>query len=230
MSLTGFAVFTLLAFHVRIYGNWPAPVYLTAVFLIAALYSPGREGTRSQHHRLWKFGIGLSLLTTAAILLQLLYPVLPVRAELDRTAQETVGWDVLGRAVDSVVREMGGSNKIFIFGLRYQFASELAFYMPGRPYTLSMNRWSRPNVYDFWFDDDMVLGKDAVGIIENKHVAILLSQVFDRVDPPEEIPLYRQSPWFGRELINTFYLIRCYGFRGGLRWQPKSLHDIRATN
>jgi len=229
MSLTGFVVFTLLGFHVRIYGNWPAPAYLTGLVLIAALYSPGQGGITAQHHRLWKFGIGIAFITSAAILIQLLYPVLPVKAELDRTARETVGWDELATSVDSVVKEMKEPDNTFIFGLRYQFASELAFYMPGQPYTVSINRWSRPNVYDFWFDDSMVVGKDAVGIIEDKNVAILLSQVFERVDPAEEIPIYRESPWFGRELVHTLYLVRCYGFKGGLRWQPKNQHDIRAV-
>ena len=229
MSLTGFLVFTLLAFHVRIYGNWPAPAYLTGLVLTAALYSPGRAGITGQHHRLWKFGIGLAAITSAAIMIQLLYPVLPVKAEYDRTARETVGWDQLGSTVDAVVQEMERPDNTFVFGLRYQFASELAFYMPGQPYTLSINRWSRPNVYDFWFDDGMVVGKDAVGIIEDKNLTILLSQVFDRVEPPEEIPLHRDSPWFGRELVHTLYLVRCYGFKGGLRWQPQSPHDIRAV-
>ncbi len=227
MSLTSFAVFTLLAFHVRIYGNWPAPAYLTALILIAALYSPGQGGVTSQHHRTWKFGIGLAFISTAAIIIQLLYPVLPVKANLDRTAQESVGWDILGTTVNSVIQEMPDPGNTFIFGLRYQLASELAFYVPGKPQTLSVNRWSRPNVYDFWFDDSMVTGKDAVGVIENKYEAVLLPRIFDRVDPPEEIPLYRDSPWFGRELVQTLYIVRCYGFKGGLRWQPRSLHDIR---
>ncbi|MCI5209273.1 MAG: hypothetical protein D3910_10870 [Candidatus Electrothrix sp. ATG2] len=44
MSLTTFLIFSLLSLHVRIYGNWPAPAYLTAFILIAALYSPGQVG------------------------------------------------------------------------------------------------------------------------------------------------------------------------------------------
>jgi undecaprenyl-diphosphatase len=230
MSLTGFTVFTLLAFHVRIYGNWPGPVYVTAIILACALFSPGQEGRRSKHHRLWNLGVALAFFMSAAVMVQLVYPVLPVRVDLDRTARETKGWKELARVVDGVVQEMDRPGHIFVFGLRYQFASELAFYMPGQPRTVSINRWTRPNVYDFWFKDSDLLGMDAVGIIEDKNVAVLLRQVFDRVDPPEEIPIYRTSPWFGRELVNTFYLVRCHGFRGGLRWQPTTLHDIRAVD
>jgi len=230
MSLTSFVVFTLLAFHVQIYGNWPAPAYLTGLILIAALYSPGQGGREALHHKLWRFGIGIAFIISAAIIIQLLYPVLPVKVDFDRTARETIGWDKLGIAVDKVVKEMEQSENTFVFGLRYQLASELAFYMPGQPYTVSINRWSRPNVYDFWFDDEMLTGRDAVGVFENKNVTILLSRVFERVDPAEEIPIYRESPWFGRELVNTMYLARCYGFKGGLRWQPRTMHDIRAVD
>ncbi len=230
MSLTGFAVFTLLAFHVRIYGNWPAPVYLTAIILICALFSPGQAGRPNDHHRLWNLGLGLAFFMSAAVMIQLIYPVLPVRVDLDRTARETRGWKELSLAVHNVAQEMPRPDKTFIFALRYQYASELAFYLPGQPETVSINRWSRPNVYDFWFEDKMLLGQDGVGVIEDKRVTVLLRQVFDRVDPAEEIPIYRTSPWFGRELVTTLYLIRCYGFRGGLRWVPRNLHDIRAVD
>ncbi len=229
MSLTTFAVFTVLAFHVRIYGNWPSTAYLTAIILIAALYSPGQEGRTASHHRIWKAGIFLAFFLSAAVIVQLLYPVLPIHINLDRTARETRGWKEVSHVVDGATREMPRPDKTFVFAMRYQFASELAFYMPGQPKTVSINHWTRPNVYDFWFTDTMLLGQDGVGIIEKKEYVNLLRQVFDRVEPAEEIPIYRESPWFGRELVYTLYLARCYNFKGGLRWQPKDQHDIRAV-
>ena len=229
MSLTGFAVFTVLSFHVRIYGNWPSPAYLTALVLIAALYSPGQQGRAAAHHWLWNFGIGLALLMTTAVIVQLFYPLLPIRIDLDRTARETAGWNELGRITDTVVREMDEPDNTFIFGLRYQFASELAFYMTGQPRTVSINRWTRPNVYDFWCNDGELIGKDAVGVFEYRDMTVRLAEIFDQVDPVEEIPIYRTSPWFGRELVRTLYLARCHGFKGGLRWQPKDQNDIRAV-
>ncbi len=101
--------------------------------------------------------------------------------------------------------------------------------MAGQPKTVSINRWARPNVYDYWFDDAMLRGKDAVGIYEWKGMADLLAGLFERIDPPQEIKIYRKSPWLGRQLVHHLYLIRGYGFKGGLRWQPKTKDDIRAT-
>ena len=142
---------------------------------------------------------------------------------------ETKGWDQLANLTEQALKHMEQPENTFIFGLRYQFASELAFYMQGQPRTLSINRWSRPNVYDFWFTDEMVMGMDGVGIFEHKGMDKLLPQVFERVEPAEEIILYRESPWFGREPVHTLYLARCYGFKGGLRWQSKEPGDIRVV-
>ena len=58
---------------------------------------------------------------------------------------------------------MPAPERTFIFGLRYQTASEMAFYTPGKPHTVSINRWKRPNVYDYWWTDADLLGWDAVG-------------------------------------------------------------------
>ncbi len=229
MSATTFVVFLVLAFHVRVYGNWPAPAYIAAMILVAALYSPGRGGCRPRSTRFWNTGIILAYVITIPLLAQLIYPVLPLPIKLDRIARETTGWDRLGLIVDRELRSMPDPGNTFVFGLRYQQASELAFYMPGQPKTVSINRWARPNVYDYWFDDAMLLGKDAVGIYEWKGMADRLSGLFERIDPPREIKIYRNSPWLGRQLVHHLYLVRGYGFKGGLRWQPKTKDDIRAT-
>ncbi|MCI5183462.1 MAG: hypothetical protein D3921_13275 [Candidatus Electrothrix sp. AW1] len=231
MSLTTFLIFSLLSLHVRIYGNWPAPAYLTAFILIAALYSPGQVGqvVETTQYRLWWFGLGLAFVVSTLILAQLLYPILPLKVALDRTARETKGWDTLGKLIDQEIQDMPQPKETFIFGLRYQFASELAFYMQGNPRTVSINRWSRPNVYDFWFTDKMLLGKDAVGIFEHEPVSTVLPEVFKRVDPVKKVTLTRTGPWFGEETVQTLYMARCYGFTGGLAWVPKDPADIRAV-
>ena len=229
MSATTFVVFFLLSFHVRIYGNWPSAGYLTGMVLLAAMYSPGRAGTRPRSTRIWTIALVVAYLMSIPVLAQVVYPILPLPIKLDRVARETVGWDVLGARVDAIVQSMPSPENTFVFGLRYQQASELAFYMPGQPKTVSINKWARPNVYDYWFDDNMVLGKDGVGVYEWKGMAERLAPLFDHVDPPEEIDLYRTSPWLGRQLVQTLYIIRGYGFKGSLRWQPKEKDDVRAT-
>jgi hypothetical protein len=76
----------------------------------------------------------------------------------------------------------------------------------------------------------MLLGQDGVGIFENRQMAAQIESLFTRSDPIEEVQLYRESLWFGRQVVHTLYLFRGYGFKGGLRWQPTTEDDIRATH
>lgn len=227
-SLPGVAVFFLLSLHSRVYGNWPAPAYLTGLVLIAGLHAPGAAG-RTRAGRLWPPALLLAWLCTLPVLTQAVRPVLPLPVHLDRTARETVGWDTLGRNVAEVLAEMPDPDNPFIFGLSYQFASELAFYVPGQPRTVSLNRWTRPNVYDYWFNDAMLKGRDAVGVIHDPTLLILVRVLFKRAEIVREVPIYRDYPLLGRQLVTTHYLVRAYGFREGQRWQPLLPDDIRAT-
>ena len=222
LSLPSCIIFTLLSLHGRIYGNWPAPAYLSAFILAAALYG--------QRSRWWNASLALAFILSGAVLLQLVWPVLPVPAKWDRIAQETQGWDELARQVEQARQKMRRPAQTFVFGLRYQFASELAFSMQGQPRTVSINRWSRPNVYDFWFNEEQLRGMDAVGVHEHKGMDAVLREVFEEVEQEELIIQQRSSPWFGKEELRRLYLVRCRGYKGGgLRWLPKQAGDIRAV-
>ena len=234
-SFVMFAGFALLSFHSRVYGNWPMAGYITACVLAAALYGPGSQPDMAGRtaSRLWPWAIGSAYVITAAILIQVIRPVLPLPAHLDRAADEIQGWPKLGRQTAQVVAAMPDPANTFIFGLKYQTASELAFYTSGNPRTVSINRWDRPNVYDYWWQDEDLLGKDAVGVTQygQSHLS-QLNQVFEKVDPPVPVYIYRKSPSGkpieGAKPFKTWYLYRAYGFKGGLRWIPPTSGDVRA--
>ena len=167
---------------------------------------------------------------TALVLVHVVRPILPIPPKLDRTIYEIRGWDLLGERVGEIKKNMPRPDNSFIFGLRYQVASELAFYVPGQPFTVSINRWNRPNVYDYWWQDEDLIGWDAVGVTyASDHHTTRLNQIFERVDPPVKLEITRKPVWRpgSDELIKTFYLYRAYGFKGGLRWEPKDKQDIR---
>ncbi len=227
MSLPGFVLFFLLAFHVRIYGNWPAPIFTTGLVLFLAVFSPEREKQGSKWP--WRLSLYGAICTTLPVLIQVTYPLLPLPLDLDRTAKETTGWDQLGVMVYEKQRTMKRPELTFLFGLRYQYASELAFYTPGHPRTVSINRWTRPNVYDFWVNDAMLQGQDGIGVFQYRPMADLVATLFHYTDPIEEITLTRYSPWFGTQPVQKLYLITGYGFKGGQRWLPRDNRDIRST-
>ena len=229
MSLPTFLVFLLISLHSRVYGNWPAAGYLTAIVLIASLYSSTRSNFKEPPKRIWKLTVFTAYLITLPILVQLIYPILPVPVKYDRTANETIGWDDLGKSVGEIITSMNDSENPFIFGIRYQNASELAFYVPSQPRTVSINQWSRPNIYDYWFDDSILVDRDGVGVLDVKNDIKFLKQVFARVDLVSELHIYRMSPWRGRELVKTLYIVKAYGLKGGQRWKPRDVNDVRAT-
>jgi undecaprenyl-diphosphatase len=228
--------FALLSLHTRVYANWPCAGYLTAAVLTAGLWLTGGDSSAGRKHRvrpLWRWTVASSYVLTATVLIHAVWPLLPIPAAIDRTAYEIKGWDTLAQNVADVQKTMPTPSETFIFGLSYQIASQMAFYMPGQPQTVSINRWSRPNVYDYWWQDRDLVGRDAIGILKQPGRQERLLQVFERADAPIPIHFYakghapqiegRSSP------LRTFYLYRCYGFKGGLRWVPQAKGDIRAS-
>ncbi len=237
-SFPMFAGFMLLSLHTRVYGNWPGASYLTASLLVVAFFGKQPAGAvqdtkprRGQQLLPWT--IATAYLFTALVLLQVIWPILPIPTRIDRTATEFAGWRELGRTADKLLRQMPRPDDTFLFGLRYQTASELAFYTPGQPRTVSINKWKRPNVYDFWWEDKDLIGKDAVGVTyaPDSHLT-RLNHIFERVDPPVELTIAKRLGFLRRqstdEPVVVFYLYRAYGFKGGLRWQPPNPSDIRA--
>lgn len=234
-SVVMFAGFALLSLHKRVYGNWPGASYLTAFVLVAALYAGSRTNDREDDvpvlfRKAWPWAVGTSYALTAILLLHVAVPILPLPKKIDRVAREVTGWKLIGQKVDDMRRQMPHPDKTFLFGKRYQFASELAFYTPGQPDTVSINRWSRPNVYDYWCRDEDYIGRDAVGITTDPDDHLnTLNQVFDRVSPPAVVEVFRDPCYADQgEPARTFYIYRAYGFKGGLRWVPPETFDVRA--
>ncbi len=237
-SFPMFAGFALLSLHSRVYANWPGATYLTASVLVAAMFGGNPDETPPDHpyrrvgRRLFPWAVGSAYFLTALLLIHVFTPILPVSKKTDRVAREIAGWSTLGHKAAETLQSMPRPEKTFLFGLRYQIASELAFYTPGNPETVAINKWNRPNVYDYWKQDADLLGWDAVGVTEapDDHET-KLNLLFERVDPPLEMRIYRDAPFLEKkqqEPAQVFYVYRAYGFKGGLRWVPPNTSDIRS--
>lgn len=223
-SLPTVALFLLLSLHTRVYGNWPVAGYLTAGILVAVFFAPRRAAATASlpvpKPVFWAWLVGtayaISVAVMTLVLLQTSAEALPIQPHRDLLAQELLGWDKLGAKAATMLRALPESNRAFLFAPRYQEASELAFYTPGRPATVSINRWNRPNVYDYWWQDKDLLGRNAIGVsVSPVEQLNHWQEVFQTVDPPEALPIDR-----GRNTaaaVKMYYLYRCYGFHGGLR-------------
>ena len=241
LFLTSFPVvvlFALLSLRTRVEGNWPGPAYLTtAVWLGAFMSQPHVEIKKDALYRfskkLWPWSIGFSYLLTGLVMLHVIWPYMPVPVRLDRIAKETVGWQTIAQQADRNQQTMPNPQKTFIFSQSYQIASELAFYIPDHPRTVAINRWRRPNVYEYWWQDDDLRGWDAVGICTARdHNTHRLKQIFSVVMPPERIEIRRTS-LLGMDRskeppVKAYYLYRAFDFKGGIPWQPPETGDIRS--
>ncbi len=233
-SFPMFAFFAIFSLHSRVEVNWPNPAYVSALVLVAALFakSDDNDPFLKKAGKLWPVAVGTAYLLTAILLLHVVFMILPIPVKTDRVALEVRGWDVLGKKTGEVFDTMPDKEKTFIFGLEYQMASELAFYTPGQPQTVSINKWKRPNPYDYWWNDADLLGMDAVGVTKdsNDHQS-LLKEVFHHVDQPVQLKIYNKPSLFNRKEdtpLHVYYIYRAFGFKGGLRWVPKDTSDIRA--
>lgn len=235
-SLPMVAGFAMLSLHTRIYGNWPCAGYLTATIFCAALWAfdthKGGAHDQMRTRKIWRWTVGTSCALTVLVLAHVIYPILPIPQELDRIEDELLGWDQLGDQVGQARAVMPSTEPSFVFGLNYQLASELAFYIPGQPQTVSINRWHRPNVYDYWWKDSDLVGQNAIGVLRSAKRQNKLLEVFERVDPPmATVSIYsrrdKNKDQWGTPR-KTYYIYRCYGFKGGLRWVPRISDDVRA--
>ena len=227
--------FALLSLRTRVEGNWAGSGYLGAAVIMAAAVAHNQGMHKHFRVKLWPWAVGSSYLLTFLVLLHLAWPILPIPVHMDRLAEETTGWDTLGENVHHMRQAMPDPKNTFIFGLKYQDASTLAFYTPGQPRTVSINRWKRPNAYDYWWSDEDLVGMDAVGISGNSgEYRKRLQQVFAVVAPPQKITIQRSPvPFWRREgeaPLAEYFIYRAHGFKGGLGWAPQDPGDVRAGN
>jgi 4-amino-4-deoxy-L-arabinose transferase-like glycosyltransferase len=232
------AVFTLLSLHTRVEGNWAAPGYLGAAILMTARIDALKQAASgpkppSLPVRIWPWALVSSYLLTGLILVQVVWPIIPLPVKLDRIAKETEGWKRLGQSVHAMQQSMPHPEKTFVFALKYQTASELSFYTPGKPDTVAINRWTRPNAFEYWWNDADLVGWDAVGVgsASQKNTA-RLKQIFEHVSAPERLDIHRKKSLISVGAddapVSAYFLYRAFGFKGGIKWMPKDMTDIRA--
>ena len=162
------AAFTFLFFcysatRQRVEPNWPAPAYIAAIPLLAAMT------TSSRLDSWFRAGVWFAAIMSVVIYLHAAFAILPLAPRKDPIAR-AAGWGDLSRAVDDASRRDTAPHEagIWVAAERYQDASELAFHLPDHPTTFSLNFSSRSNQFDLWpgfperahVGDDLVLAVD----------------------------------------------------------------------
>jgi len=140
-----FLFFCYSATRQRVEANWPAPAYIAAIPLLAAL-------PLSQTLAKWfRAGLWLAGVVSLLIYFHSAFEILPIPPRKDPVAR-SAGWRDLGAAASRVTQRTAATarGRTWIAGDRYGDAAELAFYVPNHPTTFSLNMGGRNNQYDLW--------------------------------------------------------------------------------
>jgi len=199
------AGFLLKSLQGKVQANWPLTAWLTGLVPLADFLVHHYRPLGINQKRL----VSVGLIIPAAGTLFLHIPFLTMNAPWpgqSHPLKKLLGWRQLGGTVTQVARNM---NQPFVFSDQYMTASELAFYVEGRPTTYCVDLGRRMNQYDLWPGLDRLVGQEAIYVAGNDMRADLAG-AFDRVEAEPMVTISSKS---GRP-IKTFFVYRCYGFKG----------------
>ncbi|HEY2376549.1 MAG TPA: glycosyltransferase family 39 protein [Gemmatimonadaceae bacterium] len=140
-----FLFFCYSATRQRVEANWPAPAYIAAIPLLAALpMSPVLV-------KWFRAGLWLAMAVSALVYLHAAFEILPIPPRKDPVAR-SAGWHELAAAASLIAQQTasGSRGRTWLAADRYMDAAELAFYTPNHVTTFSLNLGGRSNQYDLW--------------------------------------------------------------------------------
>jgi 4-amino-4-deoxy-L-arabinose transferase-like glycosyltransferase len=233
VALASWGFFVYSAVRRPVEANWPAPSYVPAVALLAAIAS---SLTRD---RWLRRGIVLAALMVTVLYVHALVPILPLPARRDPLARGA-GWDGAARQVEAArladARSLPASlgevrsdppapvkPRTFVGADRYQDVSELAFHLPDHPEVFCICLSGRHNQYELWpgFADVARPGDALVLLLDERkegvvhETAKLLTPYFSSVTRGASAPLLR-----GSDTVTVRRVWTLAGYRGG--WPARS--------
>jgi undecaprenyl-diphosphatase len=198
--------FILKSLQGKVQANWALVAYITA-FIASVDYLIAVKSSSSLRKVFFSTAMALAIVATAVAH----YPsLLRLPVKMDPTSRLR-GWEELGVKTDKVYREMtaSGGKDIFIFSDKYQVASELAFYMSGKPDTFCVNLGRRMNQFDIWGGMNDHIGDDAIFVrMGDQYFPEGLKDAFDTCER-ERFPVFEHE-----SVLRVYTIFRCYGFKG----------------
>jgi 4-amino-4-deoxy-L-arabinose transferase-like glycosyltransferase len=178
--------------------NWPAPAWSAAVLAAAGLFLEAPRRLRA-----WAAtALPVAVLSTVVLHLVPVWSALPMPARDDVTS----GWPLLGARVGQELANL--PPRSFVLGCSYWTASELAFYVPGRPFTYGRNALGDgPGLeYQVWSSPADVAGREGIVVLDQRDrgACLHLPQACSALTPLPPLTVHR-----GTEVVTTFELWRC---------------------
>jgi 4-amino-4-deoxy-L-arabinose transferase-like glycosyltransferase len=237
--------FCLMTFRAKVQANWAPCAWLTLAVLWAGQTAERLEGMRDETAdgndraaggRL-KSGLAVgafyvlpSLFLTLVLLAPPLRMALGVKLPPDQDVSNTAfGWRSLAAHVQQLRREMEAAQDrssppdrrhgVFIAGNGYQYAAEMAFYLPDHPETFDLYLHFRLTMYAAYVERlKDHLGEDCLFINSGQADDRDLRLIFEDVEWQPPFDLWRR-PLYNRP-IASIHIAKCRGYRRyvGLQW------------
>ncbi len=178
--------------------NWLAAAWPTALAGAAALALERPRGARW-----WAGAVGGAVAIPMTVLLHL-WPLaswLPLPARDETSA----GWNTLAARVEAERARLPEGAPVV--GCNYKVASELAYYLPGRPETVGAGALGEPGLqYDEWLDWRRVGGRTALVILDARErgACARREELCRPLEPLEPLTILK-----GTKEVTTFRLWRC---------------------
>lgn len=225
--------FFLLSSRSKVEGNWAGFGYLLG--LVCYFYNLEDIWRKAKKTKYLGYTIFATLFSLILVLI-ILNPIIlykiaykipnlsekTVKALKTNRTNDIMGWNQYGKEIRNFKEQyFGKDNKnVFIFSLRYQVATQTAFYYfknskTERITTYCLPLYRRMNQLDIWWGLDELKGKDGIFIFDGKNqdeVLPGLSQYFDSVVWVKHFMVYRED--LTDEPAREYNLYVCKNFKG----------------
>jgi len=193
--------------------NWPTAGYISGILAMLFFYFEKERlkppGVISRWKNFGRAALVFTAIVTLLLHLEALFPFLT----FSTSADTVTGYRQLGEVVGPIANDMPDKERLIYIGYEYKSASEMAFYLPGKPETVSNNVVGKPGLqYDYWCDPDTLIGKDAIFVYDQRNEYKefdRLKSLFDNVVAESPLKIYRMD-----RLVTTFHIYRCYNYKG----------------
>ena len=242
LGLFFFGAVLLTGFITKAQPNWPLPAYFTLIILTAHFLALNWRRWRWLAYPMFAVGFAMATIAHNPEVIYPAARWLNAHAgthldgrRIDFSAKSK-GWQQLAAGVERERLALGPDT--FVICSDYQETAEMAFYLPGQPRTWYLGSWYRRSPkrltqYDIWPDRNLdpqagpagrnpLLGRNAIFVGQFDQAPPELTEAFEAVFEPEltrpsDISRRRATAvdvFRGGLRLQSFRLIRCYGFRG----------------
>jgi undecaprenyl-diphosphatase len=175
-SLVPFLYFVYQCAKTTVQPNWPVflyfPAFLLSLVLSVRLYN-ALASDRIKKIMLYFYTLSFmtGLVFSLIIFIAPYYPVFSpfTNIKISKSPlRDMMGWKKMGENIDKIIAAHKKDN-LLIAARRFQTASELAYYVKGKPQTYSFDYFMRNNEYSLWNGFKNKKGRNFLYVINTKY-------------------------------------------------------------